>query len=168
MRRHGRPVPARLLCCAETINHRFFLAFFLRPDFFLLAARMLSTRLGRLRPAFLAERLAAAFRAGESFFDFFPAFLRGFAFFQGGFLAMSIPSRIFATTWQKPCKWAMRIGVEKRIARYASRTCAGECPIARLTGRSDQPSLLRRYRSAVTSSVSRFSVRVRLRFRIIP
>jgi hypothetical protein len=49
--------------------------------FFLLAARMLSTRLGRLRPAFFAECLAAAFLAGDSVFDFLP-FLRGLAFFR--------------------------------------------------------------------------------------
>jgi hypothetical protein len=53
--------------------------------FFLLAARMLSTRLGLRRRAFFAERLADAFCDGDSFFDFFAAFLRGLAFFQGGF-----------------------------------------------------------------------------------
>jgi hypothetical protein len=63
--------------------------FFLRDFFFfLLAARILSTRLGRLRPAFFADRLAAAFFFEESFFDFLPAFLRGFAFFHGGLRAI--------------------------------------------------------------------------------
>jgi hypothetical protein len=81
-----------LLGDAKTLDHRF-LVFFLRPAFFfVLAARMLSTRLGRLRPAFLAERLAAALRAGESFFEFFRAFLRGLGFFQGGFRAICHPS----------------------------------------------------------------------------
>jgi hypothetical protein len=63
---------------------------------------MLSTRLGRLRPAFLAERLAAALRAGDSFFDFLPAFLRGLAFFQGGFLAIAISKTITKGALQDP------------------------------------------------------------------
>jgi hypothetical protein len=68
---------------------RFLAIFFLLPDFFfLLATRMLSTRLGYCRPAFLADRLAEAFCEAESFFDFLPAFLRGFDFFQGGRGAM--------------------------------------------------------------------------------
>src|SRR4051812_5265550 len=49
---------------------------------------MLSTRLGYFRPAFLAERLAAAFLAGDSFLDFFPLALRGLAFFHGGLRAI--------------------------------------------------------------------------------
>ena len=81
-------VPTWLLRNAKTLDQRF-LAFFLRAAFFfLLAARMLSTRLGRLRPAFLAERWAAALRAGESFFDLLPAILRGRASFQVGFRAI--------------------------------------------------------------------------------
>ena len=86
-----RAVTAFLIGCTETIDQRL-LVFFLRVAFlvflFLLAARILSTRLGRLRPAFLAERLAAAFLAGDSFFDFLPAALRGLAFFQGGLRAI--------------------------------------------------------------------------------
>jgi hypothetical protein len=50
----------------------------------LLAARMLSTRLGYLRPAFLAARFAPAFAAGESFPEVPDRFF-GFVFFQGAF-----------------------------------------------------------------------------------
>ena len=46
---------------------------------------MLSTRFGYLRPAFLAAAFALDFWTGESFLDFFPDFLLGLAFFQGGF-----------------------------------------------------------------------------------
>jgi hypothetical protein len=60
-------MPTSLPRYAKTLDHRF-LVFVLRlAFFFLLAARMLSTRLGWRRPAFLAERSAAALRAGASF-----------------------------------------------------------------------------------------------------
>jgi hypothetical protein len=52
----------------------------------LLTARMLSTRLGYLRPAFLAVRFAPAFAAGESFLEVSVRFF-GSAFFQGAFRA---------------------------------------------------------------------------------
>jgi hypothetical protein len=43
---------------------------------------MLSTKLGYLRPAFFADRLAAAFAESDSFVDI-PVFFFGLAFFQG-------------------------------------------------------------------------------------
>jgi hypothetical protein len=62
---------------------------FVFPVFFLPflpceAARMLSTKLGYLRPALFAERFAVAFFAGDNFFGFLPAAFRGSRFFQGG------------------------------------------------------------------------------------
>jgi hypothetical protein len=60
----------------------------LRPVFFLLAARIFSTKLGYRRPAFFADLLAAALSAGDSFFDFLAAVVSGLAFFQGGFRAI--------------------------------------------------------------------------------
>jgi hypothetical protein len=87
---YRRAMPPGLACRANVIDHRFLAFFdadfFLRifvPRFFLLAARVLSTRLGWRRPAFFAERLALAFCDRDSFFAFFPAFLRGLGFFQG-------------------------------------------------------------------------------------
>jgi hypothetical protein len=53
--------------------------------FFFFAAFILSTSEGYLRPAFFARRLALAFCDEDSFFDCFPAFLRGLAFRQGAF-----------------------------------------------------------------------------------
>lgn len=74
--------------------------FFLLPGFFFLAAFMLSTKLGYLRPAFFAARFALAFRLGESLFDFLPAFFFGLAFFQGGFLTIDI---LHCTHVQRDC-----------------------------------------------------------------
>jgi hypothetical protein len=41
-------------------------------------------------PGLFADLLAAALSAGDSFFDFLPAFFGGLAFFQGGFRAICI------------------------------------------------------------------------------
>lgn len=59
--------------------------FFPEAFFFFFAAFMLSTRLGYLRPAFLAAFFALAFLAGVSFLDFLLAFFLGFGLSHGAF-----------------------------------------------------------------------------------
>jgi hypothetical protein len=65
-----------------------FLALLLRPVFLLLAARIFSTKLG-YRPAFFADLLAAALSAGDSFFDFSPAFFLRISFLPRCFSALT-------------------------------------------------------------------------------
>jgi hypothetical protein len=82
---------------ADFILGLFFVVVFLVDFFavlFFFAAFMLSTRLGYLRPAFLAAFFALAFLAGDSFLDFLPAFFLGFGLSQGAFFdffATAIP-----------------------------------------------------------------------------
>jgi hypothetical protein len=76
-------VPTRLLGDTKTFDHCF-LVFVLRPVlFFLLAARMLSTRLGRLRPAFFGRALGCCAASGRKLLRFLARFFSRIRLFPG-------------------------------------------------------------------------------------